>query len=81
MLLKTNLTCYIFHRWVKVLSCIFSNTCIGLGVNVISILELREEGFQFSAFSSPLSADDSFNMHAVIGMLVFDAVLYFLAAW
>ena len=48
---------------------------------MISILELRGEGFQFSAFSSPLSADDSFNMHAVIGMLVFDAVLYFLAAW
>ena len=48
---------------------------------MISILELREEGFQFSAFSSPLSADDSFNMHAVIGMIIFDTVLYFLTAW
>ncbi len=81
-----NITCIllinsIFHSEVKVLSCLFSNTCIGMAIDVISILELRGEGFQFSDFYTPLSADDKFNMYAIVGMLLFDSMLYFIIAW
>ena len=62
-------------------SCLFSNTCIGIAIDVISILELRGEGFQFSDFYTPLSVDDKFNMYAVVGMLLFDSILYSVIAW
>lgn len=58
-----------------------SNTCIGMAVDIISILELREEGFQFSDFYSKLSVDDSFNMNFIVGMLLLDTLLQFLLAW
>ena len=63
------------------MSCLLSNTCIGMAVDVISILELRGDGFQFSDFYSPLSVDDQFNMYVIMVMLLFDAFLYFIVAW
>ena len=69
------------YRAVKVVSCIFSNTCMGLAVNVISILELQGDGFQLSDFTEPVNADDAFNMYAVISMLTFDFLLYMIIAW
>ena len=69
------------HRAAKVCACLLSNTCVGLGVEVLARLELREVGWQFSNFASPLSLDDDFNMAWVCGMLALDAIAYMLAAW
>ena len=69
------------HRGGKVASCILSNTCMGLGVEVISRLEQRLVGLQFSNLFQPLSADDDFNMAWVLGMLLFDAIVYMIIAW
>ena len=65
----------------KVGSCILSNTCMGLGVEVISRLEQRLVGLQFSNLFEPLSADDPFNMAWVLGMLLLDSVVYMIIAW
>ena len=65
----------------KVGSCILSNTCMGLGVEVISRLEQRLVGLQFSNLFEPLSADDPFNMAWVLGMLLLDSIVYMIIAW
>ena len=66
---------------VKVACCLLSNTCLGLGVEVMARLEIRQEGLTFANFASPVSADDSFNMAWVFGMLLLDSILYMVVAW
>ena len=66
---------------MKIGACLLSNTCLGLGVEVLSRLEQRQEGLQWDNFVTPLSADDNFNMAWVFGMLLIDAVVYMALAW
>ena len=58
-----------------------SNICLGLGVEIISRLELRLEGLQWNNVATPLSADDDLNMAWVFGMLLIDSVVYLLLSW
>ena len=58
-----------------------SNTCMGLGVNVIATLEIREEGILWSNAADPVSADDDFNIAIVFTMLIVDSIIYMLIAW
>lgn len=62
-------------------ACILSNTCVGLGVDVLSQLELRQEGLTWNNVASPLSLDDHFSMIWVFGMLVLDSIIYMVLAW
>ena len=62
-------------------SCLLSNTCLGLGVEVISRLEQRLEGLQWNNVAIPLSADDDFNMAWVLGMLLIDSFIYMVLSW
>ena len=71
----------LFFSGAKVGSCLLSNTCLGLGVEVISRLEQRLEGLQWNNIASPLSADDDFNMAWVLGMLLIDAIGYMMLSW
>ena len=54
---------------------------MGLAVNVISLLELRGDGLQFSNYGSPLSLDDQFSMLIITAMLLVDSIIYLLIAW
>lgn len=54
---------------------------MGLGVNVIATLEIREEGVTFNNAGEPVSLDDSFNMGIVFAMLILDSIIYMLIAW
>ena len=65
----------------KVGFCVLSNTCAGLGVTVIVKLELREEGLTLENVAEPLSFNDDFHMGWVYGMLLLDAVVYYVLAW
>ena len=58
-----------------------SNTCLGLGVEAISRLEQRQEGLLWTNIGDPISADDSFTVAWVFGMLVIDSILYMIVAW
>ena len=54
---------------------------MGLGTNVLSTLEIRGEGVQWSNVGRAVSEDDSFNLAAVYGMLILDSIIYMLIAW
>jgi len=54
---------------------------MGLGVNVLSTLEIREEGVQWDNVGNALSADDDFSLLAVYGMFILDFFLYMTIAW
>lgn len=71
----------LFFSGTKMGSCLLSNTCLGLGVEVISRLEQRLEGLQWDNIATPLSADDDFNMAWVLGMLLIDTVGYMTLSW
>ena len=54
---------------------------MGLAMEVISRLEQREEGLQWTNVGVPLSVDDHFNVSLVMVMLLVDSVVYMLIAW
>lgn len=70
-----------FFSAEKIGLCLFPNTCAGLGVHVISDLELRQEGLTFNNYASAVSADDAWSMRRVILMLLVDVILYMILAW
>lgn len=61
--------------------CVLSNTCMALGVEVISRLELRLEGLQWSNAATPLIAGDQFSVAWVFLMLPLETVIYMVIAW
>ena len=65
----------------KIGMCALSNACMALGVEVISRLEQRLEGLQWSNVATPLSTDDQFNVGWVFFMLLMEAFLYMILAW
>ncbi len=69
------------YRGVKLGTCLLSNTCVGFGVTVFSILELRQEGLSLSNFARAISFDDDFSMGWVILMFIVDTVVYMLLYW
>ena len=69
------------YRGSKLFFCIFSNTCMGLGINTISLLEIRSEGLKWNNIFTSISLDDNFNMGYVYLMLIVDSIVYMLIAW
>ena len=62
-------------------ACILSNTCMGLGVEVLARLDFRQEGLQFNNVIEPVNLDDSFHMGYVFMMLIADSIVYYILAW
>ena len=54
---------------------------MGLGVNTIALLEIREEGVQWDNFYRDISLDDDFSLGYVFLMLILDSTVYMLIAW
>ena len=69
------------HSGSRIAICVLSNTCLGIGIQVISLLEAREEGLQVDNVVEPLNVDDSFHIGYVFMMFIIDAVLYYVLAW
>ena len=61
--------------------CVLPNTCIGLGISVLSALELRQEGLTFNNYASPISADDTLSMGWITLMLLVDTFVYMVLSW
>ena len=72
---------YIYCSGTKVALSLLSNTAFGLGVSVISNLEEKQLGLQWSNVGEPLSIDDPLNMGAIFAMMICDIILYMLIAW
>lgn len=60
----------------KVTLCLFSNTAMALGFNVVIRYEGTQEGLQWHNMFTPVTVDDPFHLGYVLLMLVFDAILY-----
>jgi ATP-binding cassette subfamily A (ABC1) protein 3 len=60
----------------KIGFCVLSNTCMGLGINTIALLEIRGEGVQWSNFYRNISLDDDFHLSYVFLMLIIDSIVY-----
>lgn len=65
---------------VKIAFCLFGNTALGLGLNVILRYEAEQEGVQWNNILTPVNSDVSFHLGHVITMLIIDAILYLLVA-
>jgi len=63
----------------KAASCLLSPTCLGLGADVLSSLEGSLEGIKpYNLYTQP--GMTSFSYGLAVGMLIVDAVLYFILA-
>ena len=61
--------------------CVLPNTCMSLGIEIISRLEQRMEGLKWSNIATPLTADDPFNMGWVFFWLLLEIVVCMVIAW
>ena len=61
--------------------CVLSNTCVALGLEVITRLEQRLEGLQWSNVATPLTTDDPFHLGWVFFWLLLEIVVYMVIAW
>lgn len=64
----------------KTTLCLFSNTAMALGFNVVIRYEGTQEGMQWDNIFKPVTIDDSFHLGIVFIMLIFDAILYLIIA-
>eukprot|EP00043_Microstomoeca_roanoka_P008399 m.80908 g.80908 ORF g.80908 m.80908 type:complete len:1735 (+) comp14227_c0_seq1:159-5363(+) len=62
-------------------ACFVSTTAMAIGAQLISEYEGRGEGVQWSNLTQAVSADDPFTFGTIIGMLLFDAIIYGLLTW
>lgn len=60
---------------------LISNVCIGYAVRVLTVLEIQEDGLQFSNLGTPLSSEDSLSMGWLLFMMLVDTVLYMSLYW
>eukprot|EP00054_Salpingoeca_dolichothecata_P030926 m.256674 g.256674 ORF g.256674 m.256674 type:complete len:1715 (+) comp26744_c0_seq8:78-5222(+) len=65
----------------KQVSCLLSTTGMALGANLIAFYEARGDGVQWDNIGKAASVDDDFSFGAVMGMLIFDIILYMALAW
>ncbi len=49
---------------------LISNVCIGYAIQVLTVLEVQEDGLQFSNLFTPLSTDDSLSMGWILLMMI-----------
>ena len=65
----------------KIAFCFLSNTCMGLGINTVALLEIRGQGVRWNNFTEDISLDDDFHLGYVFFMLIVDSIIYMLIAW
>ncbi len=75
------LYCSITHSGTKMGTSLISNVCIGYAIQVLTVLEVQENGLQFSNLFTPLSTDDSLSMGWILLMMIVDTVLYMSLYW
>ena len=68
-------------RPAKLGLCVLTNTCMGIGVTLVSEWEARQEGLTLDTLSRPLTIEDGFHMGWVLVMLLADTVFFLLVAW
>ena len=72
---------HIIYRGVLLASCVLSNTCMGLGVEVLFRLEQDNVGLQVSTAVEPTSSVNTLSVAWTMGFMLLDALLYMVIAW
>ncbi|XP_036408284.1 ATP-binding cassette sub-family A member 3 [Megalops cyprinoides] len=65
----------------KVSACLVSNVAMAMGAQLVGMFEGKGTGIQWSNLFEPVTVDDDFSLAQVMGLLLFDALLYGLVAW
>uniref|UniRef100_A0A671YN55 ATP binding cassette subfamily A member 3 n=1 Tax=Sparus aurata TaxID=8175 RepID=A0A671YN55_SPAAU len=65
----------------KVSACLISNVAMAMGSQLIGMFEGKGTGIQWSNLFDSVTVDDDFSMAQVLGLLLFDSMLYGLVAW
>eukprot|EP00064_Thunnus_orientalis_P014878 superscaffoldBa00002658_g14925 len=65
----------------KVSACLISNVAMAMGAQLIGMFEGKGTGIQWSNMFDSVTVDDDFSVAQVLGLLLFDSVLYGLVAW
>lgn len=68
-------------RGLLLASCVLSNTCMGLGVELLFRLEQDEVGLQVSSAVEPTSSINTLSVAWTMGFMLIDALLYMIIAW
>jgi len=73
--------CPHFSSGSKISFCLLSNSCVGLGIDTISLLEVTGNGAQWKDLFKAASVDNDFKLGYIFIMLIADAILYMVIAW
>uniref|UniRef100_A0A7N6AJ49 ABC transporter domain-containing protein n=1 Tax=Anabas testudineus TaxID=64144 RepID=A0A7N6AJ49_ANATE len=65
----------------KVSACLISNVAMAMGAQLIGMFEGKGTGIQWYNLFDSVTVDDDFSLGQVMGLLLFDSVLYGLVAW
>ncbi|XP_051987338.1 phospholipid-transporting ATPase ABCA3 [Xyrauchen texanus] len=65
----------------KVSACLISNVAMAMGAQLIGMFEGKGTGIQWHNMFESVTVDDDFSLAQVLGLLLFDALLYGLVAW
>lgn len=75
------LTFALFYRSQKAAACILPNTCLGIGVKILTQLESVQVGGQWKNISDHASIDDNSSLILVITMFLSQSMLWLIITW
>ena len=73
--------CIDLFRPAKLVMCVLTNTCMGIGITLVSEWEVRQQGLTVDTLLQPLTIEDDFHMGWVLFMLALDTLLFITVAW
>ncbi|XP_065052485.1 phospholipid-transporting ATPase ABCA3-like isoform X1 [Rhopilema esculentum] len=65
----------------KAAACLLPNTCLGIGVQIISKYEEAQIGVNWSNFNDPPTIDENFSLAMVVAMMVVQSVVCWILTW
>ncbi|XP_031797991.1 ATP-binding cassette sub-family A member 3 isoform X3 [Sarcophilus harrisii] len=65
----------------KLLSCLFSNVAILLGIQILISSEITENGISWTKLTQPVTRNENLTFGHILGMLIFDSFLYAVVTW
>lgn len=64
----------------KLIACLFSNSAMSFGIQLILRFEEKGEGLKWSNWNEPVSIDDNLSVYMTMAMMLFDSLIYLIVA-
>ncbi|XP_036597538.1 ATP-binding cassette sub-family A member 3-like [Trichosurus vulpecula] len=65
----------------KLLSCLFSNVAMNLGIKLLIKSEIKGTGLHWEGLRQPVTTDDDLCFEYILEMLLFDSFIYAMVTW